>query len=135
MVEESHVAGGKRVLILRDRNEVFEASFPLSGKGSAPVTDIGSLLLLTGICVVHVDLDHNPVSFGILMRPVPDIVVLSPGLVVDSGTYSGDTRCSHGTHDRSHTLGCDSKKTAFSIKPTLFVRVKSAFVISHSMTI
>lgn len=77
MVEESHVAGGKRVLILRDRNEVFEASFPLSGKGSAPVTDIGSLLLLTGICVVHVDLDHNPVSFGILMRPVPDIVVLS----------------------------------------------------------
>lgn len=77
MVEESHVAGGKRVLLLRDGNEVFESSFPLSGRGSTSGTDNGSLLLVTGICVVHADLDHNPVSFGILMKSAQDIVILS----------------------------------------------------------
>jgi len=77
LVEESHVAGSKRVLILRDGNEVFEASLPLSGRDSAPVTAIGSLLLLTGICVVHADLDRNPVSFEILMKSARDIVILS----------------------------------------------------------
>ncbi|WP_263373406.1 diguanylate cyclase [Granulicella aggregans] len=76
-VEESHVAGERRVLLLRDGNEVFEASFPLSGKGSAPGTDNGTLLLLTGICVVHADLYHNPVSFSILLNTPQDIVILN----------------------------------------------------------
>lgn len=77
LVEESHIAGSKRVLILRDGNEVFEASLPLSGRDSASVTAIGSLLLLTGICVVHADLDRSPVSFEILMKSARDIVILS----------------------------------------------------------
>lgn len=76
LVEENRIAGFQQVLLLRDGNEVFEASFPLMPRNSAPVTDNGSLLLLTGICVVHADLDHNPVSFGILMQSAKDIIIL-----------------------------------------------------------
>ena len=77
LIMESHSAGGKRVLLLRDGDEVFEASFPLSNTGPAPDTGNGSLLLLTGICVVHADLYHNPASFGILMRSAQDIIILN----------------------------------------------------------
>jgi PAS domain S-box-containing protein len=76
-VEESHMQGGQRVWILRDRSEVFEASLPLSATADR-LQDLGngSVLLLTGICTVHADSDHKPISFGILLRSSNDIVVL-----------------------------------------------------------
>ena len=76
-VEESHIQGGQRVWILRDGSEVFEAYLPLSATaGSAEGLGSGNVLLLTGICTVHADSDHKPISFGILLRSSKDIVVL-----------------------------------------------------------
>ena len=76
-VAESHVQRGQRVLILRQDAEVFEATLPLS-VAEDPEIEIGSVLLLTGICMVHAapDSDHNPLSFGILLRSSKDIAIL-----------------------------------------------------------
>ncbi|MBC7924915.1 MAG: hypothetical protein H7039_04590, partial [Bryobacteraceae bacterium] len=65
-VAESHLQGGQRVWILRQGSEVFEAHLPLSAAVDA-TEYIGSVVLLTGICTVHGDSDHNPVSFSILL--------------------------------------------------------------------
>ncbi|MBC7926700.1 MAG: GGDEF domain-containing protein, partial [Bryobacteraceae bacterium] len=56
-------------------SEVFEAHLPLSAAVDA-TEYIGSVVLLTGICTVHGDSDHNPVSFSILLRSSKDIIVV-----------------------------------------------------------
>ena len=75
-VSESHVQRGQRVLILRQGMDVFEATLPSSTQ--APELEVGSTVLLTGICTVHAapDSDRNPLSFGILLRSAKDIAIL-----------------------------------------------------------
>jgi diguanylate cyclase (GGDEF)-like protein len=76
-VAESHVQRGQRILILRQDLDVFEATLPLS-LADAPEIEVGSSLLLTGICTVHAatDSDRTPLSFGILVRSPKDIAIL-----------------------------------------------------------
>ena len=75
-VEESHIAGGERIWLLRDGSEVFEAHLPLSTIHGMPEIGSGSVLRLVGICTVHADSDHYPLSFSLLLRDPSDLVVL-----------------------------------------------------------
>ncbi len=76
-VVESLVQRGQRALILRQADDVFEATFQLSS-AEVPGIEVGSTLLLTGICRVHSvpDSGHSPLSFGILVRSAKDIALL-----------------------------------------------------------
>ncbi len=76
-VVENLVQRGQRVLILRQGGEVFEATFQLSPP-EGPGIELGSILLLTGICTVHTDAnsDGSPRSFEILVRSSKDIAIL-----------------------------------------------------------
>lgn len=76
-VAESHIQRGQHVLILRQDIDLFEATLPLS-TAQAPAIEIGSTLLLTGICSVHAsaDSDRSPRSFGILLRSQEDITIV-----------------------------------------------------------
>ncbi len=65
----------QRVLILVQGNEVFEARLP-GGSGRSDKLSQGSVLLLTGICTIHVDSRLKPISFAILVRSGQDIVTL-----------------------------------------------------------
>jgi len=67
----------QRVLILASGNQIFEARLPVS-VGSRQIGKLpeGSVLSLTGICAIHVDRRLKPVSFAILLRSGPDIVIL-----------------------------------------------------------
>jgi diguanylate cyclase (GGDEF)-like protein len=77
LVMESHREGGEQIWTMRDGNQIFEAYLqlpaqarPLKGVG------IGSVLSLTGICEVHIDSGHVPVSFSLRVRTVDDVVVV-----------------------------------------------------------
>ena len=76
-IAESYVQNGRHVLILRRGTNVFEATFSVSQR-LAPGIQTGSTVLLTGICAVHSspDSEHQPLSFGILVRSPEDIVIL-----------------------------------------------------------
>lgn len=77
---EDHIQRNRRFLLLRQGNEEFEASVLLSGpvppKDSLP---IGSLLRVTGICILQVGSTLDPISFDLLLRSPQDIVVLKRG--------------------------------------------------------
>jgi diguanylate cyclase (GGDEF)-like protein len=76
-IVESHIQGGQRIWILRQGSQSFEAYLPLpAAAGPMPNIGNGSVLLLTGICTIHTDFDRNPISFGILLRSLKDIVIL-----------------------------------------------------------
>ena len=76
-IAESYVQNGKHILILRRGTNVFEASFS-APQVLAPGIQTGSTVLLTGICAVHSspDSEHQPLSFGILVRSAADIAIL-----------------------------------------------------------
>jgi diguanylate cyclase (GGDEF)-like protein len=76
-VTESHVQGGELIWIVQEENVTFEAILPLSAL-AGKLKDIGngSVLRLVGICTVHADSDHVPMSFGILLRTSADVEVL-----------------------------------------------------------
>jgi diguanylate cyclase (GGDEF)-like protein len=77
---EVHVQGDQKVWIMRQNGDEFEARIPLSALSAPPqpIPD-GSLLSLTGICVIHVGATLNPVSYTLLLRSPEDIVVLKRG--------------------------------------------------------
>ncbi len=75
-VEESHIEAGQRVWLLQNAGQVFEAQLLRSSSGPMPDLAPGTVLRLTGICIVRAGLDHSPVSFGILLRDPADIAIL-----------------------------------------------------------
>jgi diguanylate cyclase (GGDEF)-like protein len=76
-LEESQIRGAELTWIVRQNKEVFTAHAPVSvaSPGLTNIAD-GSLLSLTGICIVHADSDRTPISFSLLLRSPYDIVIL-----------------------------------------------------------
>jgi diguanylate cyclase (GGDEF)-like protein len=75
-VEESHIEDGQRVWLLQDTGQVFEAHLLRPANGQMPDLAPGTVLRLTGICVVRAGPDHSPVSFSILLRDPADVSIL-----------------------------------------------------------
>ncbi len=76
IVDESYMQAGNRVWLLRDGKDVFAVYLPASPGTIETQYPNGSRLSVTGICVIHVDSNRNPVSFSILARTPRDITVL-----------------------------------------------------------
>ncbi len=76
-VVESHIRGDQRVWILNEQGETYEAYLPLAASTAATeMLRSGSVVKLTGVCVVHADYDRFPDAFSILLRSAGDVVVL-----------------------------------------------------------
>ncbi len=76
-VVESRAEGGQQAWTMRQGNQVFDAYMPVPvPAGRLKKVAIGSLLALTGICEVHLNSDHVPISFSLLVRTPDDVVVL-----------------------------------------------------------
>jgi len=77
-VLESRVQEGQRIWTMSEDGKTFEASLlsPVGDEGGTDNLRAGSVLLLTGVCVVHGDFDRTPTSFSILLRSPRDILVL-----------------------------------------------------------
>ena len=76
-VVQARLQSGQRIWTLRHGGTVFDADLPANSPDEKlDGLKAGSVLLVTGICSVHVDYDRNPISFSILMRSPGDIVVL-----------------------------------------------------------
>jgi diguanylate cyclase (GGDEF)-like protein len=78
-VVESRNQAGWRVWAMRKDSVRFEALLPLASSSSPELRNLGagSVLLLTGICMVHADSGRHPISFSILMKSPADIVVIT----------------------------------------------------------
>jgi len=74
-VVESHAEGGQQAWTMRQGDQVFDAYMPVPA-GRLKEIGMGSLLALTGICQVHLNSDHVPVSFSLLVQTPDDVVVL-----------------------------------------------------------
>ena len=66
--------GGHWVITLRSGAEIFEADLPANATESFRE---GSLLELTGVCLMEADRHHEPTGFRLLLRSASDILVLS----------------------------------------------------------
>jgi diguanylate cyclase (GGDEF)-like protein len=77
---EDHVQGGEHIWIMQEGKDVFEVRLRLSSEDRSmrPIPP-GSVMQLTGICMVHVGPILDPISFTILLRSPADIVVLRTG--------------------------------------------------------
>jgi hypothetical protein len=69
--------GGRQIWTMRQDKQVFEAYMIVPEAMASPSgIGVGSVLALTGICEIHLDSDHVPVSFSLLVRTPDDVVVL-----------------------------------------------------------
>ncbi len=76
VISETHIQAGQRVWLLKAGSESFEAHLAAGDISGVPDIRNGSTVLLTGICVIHVDLDHRPASFDFLLRTADDIRIV-----------------------------------------------------------
>jgi hypothetical protein len=81
-VVESRREDGEQIWTMREDNQVFEAYLRLPAQaGPLRGMGIGSVLSLTGICEVHIDGDHVPVSFSLRVRTADDVACFAGGRV------------------------------------------------------
>lgn len=81
LLRETRGADGIVALSLSQAGTPFQAVLPPGNRidGLAALRP-GSLLRVSGICVIHADRDHNPQKLDILLRSAADVTVLrSPG--------------------------------------------------------
>ncbi|MBV8897138.1 MAG: hypothetical protein JO051_11550, partial [Acidobacteriaceae bacterium] len=84
----SHISrAGEMSLYLSDRHTVFQAQLDVSRDETDPIPNLkdGSLLRVTGICIVQADQNRDPRSFFILLRSPRDIFVArTPWITIQS---------------------------------------------------
>ena len=62
-------------IFLREGNTIFRARFPTNGAG-LPALEPGTMVRVTGICIAHIDEEHNIHNFSLLLRSPGDVVVM-----------------------------------------------------------
>ncbi len=70
---------GSQRLVLQAGKVVFNAELPEKNPAADSLTDLaqGSRLAVTGICIVEVDDNQNPIGFRLLLRGPDDVAVLA----------------------------------------------------------